>query len=234
MSKKKTNLDIMSMIKKGKELYDEYGETVLSVTKFFGKRKECVGISESVVDVDDKQMKELPAKDEGVVSEMQVVDKPTNLKAYRQAVEEDDSFRDSLATLEDSISFVYTGKMTPEDAQKALDALSAVAADTIRYAEEQETKREEIRAMRDLAIAKVNAVREVMQTYLEKTFDERATLFSEQFKCVDMALKNGDNEMLSKSLTSINTLATSSPFKSLADLNEVQKALTSSETEWDI
>ena len=234
MSKKKTNLDIMSMIKKGKELYDEYGETVLSVTKFFGKRKECVGISESVVDVDDKQMKELPAKGEGVVSEMQVVDKPTNLKAYRQAVEEDDSFHDSLATLEDSISFVYTGKMTPENAQKALDALSAVAADTIRYAEEQETKREEIRAMRDLAIAKVNAVREVMQTYLEKTFDERATLFSEQFKCVDMALKNGDNEMLSKSLASINTLAASSPFKSLADLSEVQKALTSSETEWDI
>ena len=233
MSKKKTTFDFISMIKKGKELYNEYGDTVVSVVKFFGKGKEMhVGVSEGVVEDDDKQAKELLAGD--VVGEEQIVDKPTSLKAYRQEVEEDDSFHDSLATLEDSISFVYTGKMTPENAQKALDALSAIATDTIRYAEEQETKREEIRAMRDLGIAKVNAVREVMQTYLEKTFDERATLFAEQFKCVDMALKNGDNEMLSMSLTSINTLAASSPFKSLADLNEVQKALTSSETEWDI
>ena len=234
MSKKKRAFDFMSMIKKRKELYNEYGDTVLSVTKFFGKRKECVGISEGVVDDDDKRMKELPAKDEGVVSEMQIVDKPTNLKEYRKEIEEDDSFHDSLTTLEDSISFVYTGKMTPEDAQKALDALSAVAVETIRYAEEQETKREEIRAMRDTAIAQVNAMRDVVQTYLEKTFDERASLFAEQFKSVDAALKNGDNEQLSISLNSINTLAASSPFKNLADLNNVQKALTDSNTEWDI
>ena len=88
--------------------------------------------------------------------------------------------------------------------------------------------------MRDFAIAKVNAVRDVMQTYLDKTFDERATLFAEQFKCLDMALKNGDNDQLSMILTSINTLAASSPFKNLSDINEVQKALTNSDTEWDI
>ena len=91
-----------------------------------------------------------------------------------------------------------------------------------------------LRAMRDFAIAKVNAVRDVMQTYLDKTFDERATLFAEQFKCLDMALKNGDNDQLSMILTSINTLAASSPFKNLSDINEVQKALTNSDTEWDI
>ena len=96
-----------------------------------------------------------------------------------------------------------------------------------------ETKREEIRAMRDTAIAQVSAMRDVVQTYLEKSFDERASLFAEQFKCVDAALRSGDNEMLSVSLNSINTLAASSPFKNLVDLNNVQKALTDSNTEWD-
>ena len=124
--------------------------------------------------------------------------------------------------------------MTPQDVVGALESLSDVVTDTLRYSEEQETKREEIRAMRDFAIAKVNAVRDVMQTYLDKTFDERATLFAEQFKCLDMALKNGDNDQLSMVLTSINTLAASSPFKNLSDINEVQKALTNSDTEWDI
>ena len=235
MSKKKSIFDIKSIISKGKELYDEYGETVLSAAKSLGKGDKLQIAATKEVAETEKKKKVVVAKNNEVEScEVQVVSKPTDLKAYRQEIESDDSFHESLTALEDSVSFVYSGKMTPENVQQALNALSAVATDTIRYAEEQETKREEIRAMRDAAIAQVNAMRDVVQTYLEKSFDERASLFAEQFKCVDAALRSGDNEMLSVSLNSINTLAASSPFKNLADLNNVQKALTDSNTEWDI
>lgn len=235
MSKKKLKFDIKSIISKGKELYDEYGDTVLSITRSLSTRDKLQTASSKDVLIEDN----MDDVSEGQISgaddnDIQTIVKPKALKTYRQEIEEEDSFHESLTTLEDSVSFVYSGKMTPEDVQNALNALSTVAADTIRYAEEQETKREEIRAMRDTAIAQVSAMRDVVQTYLEKSFDERASLFAEQFKCVDAALRSGDNEMLSISLNSINALAASSPFKNLADLNNVTKALTDSNTEWDI
>lgn len=235
MSKKKLKFDIKSIISKGKELYDEYGDTVLSITRSLSTRDKLQTASSKDVLIEDN----MDDVSEGQISgaddnDIQTIVKPKALKTYRQEIEEEDSFHESMAILEDSVSFVYNGQMTPDDVQNALNALATVATDTIRYAEEQETKREEIRAMRDTAIAQVNAMRDVVQTYLEKSFDERASLFAEQFKCVDAALRSGDNEMLSISLNSINTLAASSPFKNLADLNNVTKALTDSNTEWDI
>lgn len=71
--------------------------------------------------------------------------------------------------------------------------------------------------MRDTAIAQINAMKECVQTYLEKTFDERSAIFAKQFEVVDAALLSGNNEMLASSLNSINALAASSPFKNLAD-----------------
>ena len=163
------------------------------------------------------------------------VQKPTDIKGYRAEIESDDSFHETLATLEDAVSFVYKGgPKSPEDVERALRILGEVAQDTIKYAEEQETKREEIRAMRDTAIAQINAMKECVQTYLEKTFDERSAIFAKQFEVVDSALLSGDNEMLASGLNSINALAASSPFKNLADVTAVQKSLTSSDTEWDI
>lgn len=88
--------------------------------------------------------------------------------------------------------------------------------------------------MRDTAIAQINAMKECVQTYLEKTFDERSAIFAKQFEVVDAALLSGNNEMLASSLNSINALAASSPFKNLADITAVQKSLTSSDTECDI
>lgn len=237
MSKKKLKFDIKSIISKGKELYDEYGDTVLSITRSLSTRDKLQTASSKDVLIEDN----MDDVSEGQISgaddnDIQTIVKPKALKTYRQEIEVEDSFHEIMAILEDSVSFVYNG-MTPDDVLNVLNALNAlatVATDTIRYAEEQETKREEIRAMRDTAIAQVNAMRDVVQTYLEKSFDERASLFAEQFKCVDAALRSGDNEMLSISLNSINTLAASSPFKNLADLNNVTKALTDSNTEWDI
>lgn len=160
---------------------------------------------------------------------------PKTISSLRQEIEKDNSFEDCLSTLEDAAGIALDGRITnPDEVQKALNALASVAQDTIRYAEEQETRREEIRAMRDAAVARVNAMRDVVQAYLDKTFDERSMLFAKQFECVDAALKTGNNDMLANALNSINALAASSPFKNLADISAVHSALTDSQTEWDI
>ena len=234
MSKKQNKLDsLLGLVKKGQKLYNEYGETVVSLANSLKRRNQANIVESSEVLVDEIQEETAIAKvEEAAVPSVQ---KPTDIKGYRAEVEADDSFHETLATLEDAVSFVYKGgPKSPEDVERALRILGEVAQDTIKYAEEQETKREEIRAMRDTAIAQINAMKECIQTYLEKTFDERSAIFAKQFEVVESALLSGDNEMLASGLNSINALAASSPFKNLADITSVQKSLTSSDTEWDI
>ena len=234
MSKKQNKLDsLLGLVKIGQKLYTEYGETVVSLANSLKRRNQANVVESSEVLVDEIQEETAIANvEEAAVPSVQ---KPTDIKGYRAEVEADDSFHDTLATLEDAVSFVYKGgPKSPEDVERALRILGEVAQDTIKYAEEQETRREEIRAMRDTAIAQINAMKECVQTYLEKTFDERSAIFAKQFDVVDSALLSGDNEMLASGLNSINALAASSPFKNLADVTAVQKSLTSSDTEWDI
>ena len=234
MSKKQSKLDsLLGLVKKGQKLYNEYGETVVSLANSLKRRNQANVVESTEVLVDEIQEETAIAKvEEAAVPSVQ---KPIDIKSYRAEVEADDSFHETLATLEDAVSFVYKGgPKSPEDVERALRILGEVAQDTIKYAEEQETKREEIRAMRDTAIAQINAMKECVQTYLEKTFDERSAIFAKQFEVVNSALLSGDNEMLASGLNSINALAASSPFKNLADVTAVQKSLTSSDTEWDI
>lgn len=234
MSKKQNKLDsLFGLVKKGQELYNQYGETVVSIANSLKKRNQVSDAETSEAIINEIPEETTIAKVEEEI--VPVVQKPTDIKGYRAEVESDDSFHETLETLEDAVSFVYKGgPKSPEDVERALRILGEVAQDTIKYAEEQETKREEIRAMRDTAIAQINAMKECVQTYLEKTFDERSAIFAKQFEVVDSALLSGDNEMLASGLNSINALAASSPFKNLADVTAVQKSLTSSDTEWDI
>lgn len=144
---------------------------------------------------------------------------------------EDDYFESTLQRLDEAAS--KEAMTNPQAAMQALTTLAECAQETVRYCAEQETKREEIRAMRDHAIAKVNAVTEILKDYLDKTFDERSMIFAEQFKSLDQAMSTGNTEALGMVLNSINALAAQSPFKALADINQVQQNLTDG-AEWDI
>lgn len=144
----------------------------------------------------------------------------------------DDTFFEN--NLERLSSAVKNGVTSPEAAMEALNVLGAVASDTVKYVADQETRQEEIKAQKDIVIAKINATAALLKDYLDKTFDERRLIFAEQFKCVDSALNTGNNEMLAVTLQNINSLAASSPFKALSDLNEVQNALADEGAEWDI
>lgn len=150
-----------------------------------------------------------------------------------EIVEEKDTFfEDKLDSLLDTVK--NTNPSNPEEVLAAISALTQVSNETIQYVAEQETKREEIRSKRDVAIERIHAMSDNIKLYLEKTFDERSSIFAKQFECVDAALRDGNTEMLALTLNNINSLAASSPFKNLADINQVQKALGEEGTEWDI
>ncbi|MBW4476919.1 MAG: hypothetical protein KME54_08590 [Tolypothrix brevis GSE-NOS-MK-07-07A] len=108
-------------------------------------------------------------------------------------------------------------------------------------AEQEKTKRCEIDAWEKEAIAKINAQRDLLIAYLDRSFDERAENFRALFNVVDSAMSDdkplrvyasNNNEQLALTLNSITEIAKSSPFKELANLTSVRAALDDPDHEW--
>lgn len=123
---------------------------------------------------------------------------------------------------------------TPEAAIELINTFTKATEDVIRFTEIQKSRRAEIQAEAKVRIAEIDAMKDVIMTYLNKTFDERSKIFAKQFECVDKALAEGDVNFLAVSLNSITELAKSSPFKALTDINVVQKQLSNKNTVFDI
>ncbi|MEP0760890.1 hypothetical protein [Coleofasciculus sp. FACHB-T130] len=99
-------------------------------------------------------------------------------------------------------------------------------------AEQEQTKRCEIEAWEKETIANINAQRDVLMAYLDRSFDERAENFRALFGVVDLAITTGNNEQLALALNSITEIAKSSPFKDIANLASVKAALNDPNHEW--
>lgn len=99
-------------------------------------------------------------------------------------------------------------------------------------AEQEQTKRRKIDAWEKAIIAKINAQRDLLIQYLDRSFDERAENFRALFGVVDRAIASGNNKQLALALNSITEIAKSSPFKDLANLASVKAALNDPDHEW--
>ncbi len=99
-------------------------------------------------------------------------------------------------------------------------------------AEQEQTKRREIDVWENETITKINAQRELLMAYLDRSFDERAENFRALFAVVDNAIAAGNNDQLALTLNSITEIAKSSPFKDIANLASVRTALDDPNHEW--
>ncbi len=100
-------------------------------------------------------------------------------------------------------------------------------------AEQEQSKRREIEAWEKEAIGKINAQRDLLMAYLNRSFDERAANFRCLFSAVDRAIEVNNNNQLALALDSITELAKSSPFKEIANLASVRSALDDPNYEWE-
>jgi vacuolar-type H+-ATPase subunit I/STV1 len=123
---------------------------------------------------------------------------------------------------------------TGADAFQTLRAIVEAYTEYKIVAEQEQTKRREIEAWEKATISKIQAQRDVMICYLEKSFDERAKKFRFLFEKLDQAIAEGDNNQLTAYLHSITEIAKSSPFKDFADLKSVTAALDDPDHEWII
>ena len=117
------------------------------------------------------------------------------------------------------------GKFGPAQMVEMTTLFINKSAEVAKFCEVQKTKRAQIRAQATVAIHQIDAIRDVLKDYLERSFDERRRIFEKEFEVVDKCLANGDTQALAVALNSITMLAQSSPFKALADLGGVRKTL---------
>ena len=121
----------------------------------------------------------------------------------------------------------------PAEAAQVLKRFIEVAGDVAKFTEQQKTVRKDIEAKRDSDIARIQAQKEIIMIYLEKSFDERKENFSKLFQVIDHAIANNNMQQLALGLDSINQLAASSPFKALATLESTKEAINDKNHIWD-
>jgi hypothetical protein len=95
--------------------------------------------------------------------------------------------------------------------------------DYLKFAEQEKTKRREIKANERVKLDEIRAKRGIIMSYLEKSFDERKDNFGKLFKLLDAAFEKDNSEAMGNILNSIVDLATSSPFKDLASISSVRE-----------
>lgn len=103
----------------------------------------------------------------------------------------------------------------------------------VNMIQQETTKREAIRANRDVIIEKTRAFREIMLVVMDKTFEERRQLFDGYFARLDKALDKNDANMVAGILTNMVDLAKNGPLKDLVSLAATQKALKDPDTVWE-
>ena len=204
-------------------------ELASQVPDIISKGQQVIGTVQTVVETfrtkDTTPPTALSAK-----SETQAADK------REEGVLQDDEVMESEYKKSESLELAIAGAgylKVPGDVTAMIGEMARQANETMRFCEEQKTKRTEIRANADVEISKINAMADMVRDYLKRSFDERAGLFDNYFSVLDKALERGDNTLVAQTLQSINSLAASSPFKDLADLGKVSTMLAEG-GEWDI
>lgn len=217
--------NILNMTNKAKEIYNtDVKEALAAISE-----KENADASKN-----GNENKISSPKNENVNNEEKEAIEPQVITKEPKKSEEDTFFEDKSNELFNASKKALMNLNNPEEVLNAFCKLQSVANETIKYSEEQETKRVEINAKKDVAIEKIKTIERCIKEYLDKTFDERRSIFEKEFECIDKALNTGNIELLAISLNSINSLAAQSPFKALADIASVQKNLLDTSTEWDI
>jgi hypothetical protein len=116
-----------------------------------------------------------------------------------------------------------------EDVLQGLRTLAECARDIEKERTEQHRLREDAR----VRVEHLHAMRELLMTHLDRSFDERRENFRRLFDALDGALQGNNVQGVSAVLDSVVKLADSSPFKSLRDVASAREALGQKGKAWE-
>lgn len=110
--------------------------------------------------------------------------------------------------------------------ESSAEAVKIVAQSKVEIARIQADAKQEI--------AKIHALKEMLLSYLDKSFDERRENFARLFDNIDKAYADGRLDEMSVALNAMVSMAAQSPFKALADAATAAKVLKDKSIEWEL
>ena len=116
------------------------------------------------------------------------------------------------------LSLIGNSKPSPQQALDGLKIFAEVVKENRRISEEEKTKRDNILAMKEFEITKIQAQKEVLKDYFEKIFAERKLNLEKMFDALDKGIESNNLELIQLSLHSIVEIAKDSPLKQIEKL----------------
>lgn len=116
-------------------------------------------------------------------------------------------------------------KNIPVPLMDAAKGMVDQVTELMRIREIEQTKREEISARKDVAIATINSQKEIILECMSRLFAERAAVLQEGFKVIDHALERNDAQMLNAALASMVQVIQTSPFQAIQQVVESKGTL---------
>ncbi len=98
-----------------------------------------------------------------------------------------------------------------DSAMAAFNNLVGVWKECKQITEIEKTKREKVKAWRDVNVKIIEENSEILKKYLELSFKERALTIKETFERLDSALANGNTEVVGLMMNSIVSIVNDSP-----------------------
>lgn len=123
--------------------------------------------------------------------------------------------------------------LTGADALTVIKDVVGAVGEWVEIVEQEKTKRAEIAAHEAVALAAIATDREILLTYLDRSFDERKENFEKLFTALDDAMRN-DRAAVADLLGAITALAVKSPFADLTDAPSVVARLNDKGSEWTV
>ncbi len=123
--------------------------------------------------------------------------------------------------------------LTGVQAVEVIKEIVAAVGEWVQTVEQERTKRADIAAKEAVTLAAIAADRDVLLTYLDRSFDERKDNFKQLFTALDDAIRN-NHAVVADILGAITTLAVRSPFADLADAPSVLARLNDKDSEWAV
>ncbi|WP_426752457.1 hypothetical protein [Myxococcus sp. Y35] len=114
---------------------------------------------------------------------------------------------------------------------EVLDGLKFVA-ECVRDIEKEKTAQARVQEFARVNVEQIHAVRDMVISYLDRSFDERKENFRQLFERLDAAMAANNPELTGAVLDSVLKLADSSPFKALRDVAATREALSEKGKEW--
>jgi hypothetical protein len=84
--------------------------------------------------------------------------------------------------------------------------------------EQEKTKRENIRAYREVNVKAIEENSAILKLYLKNTFAERAFVIQEMFDRLDKGIESGNTEIISLTIAAIVDVAKQSPLAAAREL----------------